>query len=223
LNGVSIAQSLTNYHCSQYSLVVGGLANFNSGTISYGSSLVSSAANNKIKATYPNGCTTQIGDPVGTVFNIANPYLMSLSANLASKAATGFVSVQGNTLVFVGTKAQYEIFNVSASTLANAITLKFTNWANFGTLGAVIINVVGNPASLTASFDSTMQTYRTKILFNFVGATTLTLGNQIDASVLAIYADANTQGGNINGQLFLKSYTGYMELHYHPFVGCLNF
>jgi len=204
-------------------LVVGGLANFNSGTISFGSSLVSSAANNQIKATYPNGCSTKIGDPVGTIFNVANPYLINLSATLAAKTTTGFTSVQGNILNFVGTKAKFEIFSVSASTLANAITLKFTNWATFANLGAVIINVIGSPASLTASFDSTMQNYRTKILFNFVDATSLTLGNQIDASVLAIKADANTQGGNINGQLFLKSFSGYMELHYHPFVGCLNF
>lgn len=74
------------------------------------------------------------------------------------------------------------------------------------------------PSSL--NFDNPTS-YASKVLWNFIDATSLSFPNEFGGTVLSPYASV-TNSGPIDGTLVAEQYTGRGELHSYPFSGSIT-
>lgn len=130
------------------------------------------------------------------------------STALKNLAPNGTVDGAGNMnamTVLVGGQ-RLAIYNVSASQLSGLGQLNL----NIGNADSVIINVSAvagavnlvAPPNLVGGFT---QANSSKIIWNFHDATSLTVNNNLNGTVLAPSADLRLLGGGINGTVFVNS------------------
>jgi choice-of-anchor A domain-containing protein len=92
---------------------------------------------------------------------------------------------------------------------------------------AVVINVIGSTIGAgPTNFNFTGITAN-QVLYNFSQATSVTLNNGVDGTVLAPNANVFWTNGDINGQLIAggigdASHYSEVEIHYSPFSGTLR-
>ena len=68
-----------------------------------------------------------------------------------------------------------------------------------------------------------LNAYTPFIVWNFYQATSMTLSGYFTGALLAPKASINNPTGLLNGQVFVNSWNGVMEIHYTKFTGCLPF
>lgn len=86
---------------------------------------------------------------------------------------------------------------------------------------SVVINVVGNPSLSNIDLGSSFGSYRQKLIWNFVDATTINFSNiGFHGLILAPYATLTARGA-IDGQVIVSSYPASGEIHWKPFTSCI--
>lgn len=199
---------------SGYSLVVDGNLSYQGGQVFHGDVIYggSLSANN---FTVANGSTSQ-GNPID--FSAAKTELSSFSQSLGGLATNGNFQNEYGTLIFTGTDATLNTFDVQASAINSAHGFQ----VNAPSGSTVVINVGGKSVSwnnMTIWINSVSQN---NVLYNFYEAETIALsGIGINGSILAPNADVIFNNGQQNGTLVAKSLNGTGEFHHHLFEGNL--
>jgi len=175
------------------------------------------------RTTLVSDCDASQSSPID--FEAASDYLQGTSDCLASQPKTGSVSYVGTELRLEGTMADREVFKIKGSKFENVRTFTISNIKDDATL---IFNVNGEFLAVGGFGFSAGSTYNPRnAIFNFYEAQVLTLYN-IDwrGSVLAPLANIHNPTGQLNGQLFAKSWTAprngaCMQQNEARFEGCL--
>ena len=157
-----------------------------------------------------NGGGTTISDPtVGTTVSAAFTAIQGISSYLSGLTPNGTLDNAGNlnatpTLINGVLVAVYS-FNQSALQGLGQLNL------NIGSASSVIINVTpdgsGNvnlaaPPNMVGAFS---QTNSSKILWNFPGATKITVNNNLNGAFIAPSAELDLLGGGINGSVVVDN------------------
>ncbi|MBU2507166.1 MAG: choice-of-anchor A family protein [Bacteroidetes bacterium] len=216
LANYSVGYDLRNSTSVQDVLVVGGHLEYTSGGV-YGGNVVYGISSN-LSGYYPlvtihNGSVRQ-GNPVD--FAAARSYLEGLSASLALRAANQTTSLEWGGLYMTGTDPYLNIFEVSASSLANShsLTIDVPNGS------AVLVNISGTVLDKWSGGLAVNGTHHTNVLFNFFEATDLVIqGIGVTGTVLAPYADVNFVSGIQIGQMIAKSLRGTGQFNNSQFIG----
>lgn len=150
--------------------------------------------------------------------------LTSLSASLAALPSSGTFNPATGT--FTPAASGVSVWNVTAAQLESAQqNFKFANClSNIPNPSSCdgVVNVTGG------SFNSGVRTFEPLfplpgLIFNFIDATNITLGNVWEASILAPSANVQTTGGWIDGNVIANSVGGLgaigQEIH-NPLFDC---
>jgi choice-of-anchor A domain-containing protein len=214
---------LYNYSVGHYlppgstgnALVVGGDLNYQGGEVQNGDVTVGGNSSGAFTVRDGNLYANAL---LPFDFDAAATYLKNLSLSLGTIEANGGVVYEYGGMHLHGDGASsFQVFNVDGTDLLNANGLTIDQIADGAT---ILINVVGNVSGLTNMSMNGLAPYNGNILFNFYGATDLTLsGIGVEGSILAPFADLINPQGQINGTLIAASFNGSMEQHYVPFDG----
>jgi choice-of-anchor A domain-containing protein len=191
-------------------LVAGGDLNLTNGAI-WGDAAYGGSFNGDASVNFPRGAASQ-GTPID--FTARGNELRALSSRLNGLAANGTTTVEAwGGVFFTGTDPSVNVFQVSASDLANAWTLFFN--APAGSIA--VINVSGTTASLRGGYSFGGGINQQGVLFNFTEATSFTAnGYGLWGTMLAPYADVTFNNGSFDGGIYAKSLTGNAEGHVNP-------
>lgn len=176
------------------SLVVGGDLNaiggwqvFN-GNTKYGGSLINA----------PSFVSPYTLQQASNVYDFAGrkSEFVSISNALAGLADNGTQLYQWTTYTLTGTNSGLNVFNVNAADWAAASN----RIIDAPTGSTVLINVLGTSGSLANGMALQGGIDRTRVMFNYSQATSLTFSNiAVEGSVLAPNAALTLSSGNING------------------------
>jgi choice-of-anchor A domain-containing protein len=177
-------------------------------------------------------------------FNAAATKLQSTSSQLGGLKATGKTNVTYqwnsnivNEISFVGSGADFEVFNVSTATFRNL------SLSGVKAGATVVINYTGSDAVLFAGGQLTqsvaiggkdawgnpanqLDAFSSNVLFNFDKAKDLTVGSFVGGSILApnalVYGGENRLGGgHLEGQLMALGLKSNLEIGYSPLVSAV--
>jgi len=173
------------------------------------------------------GCASFLN---ATAFNFINiqTYLQDLSDRLATGAdflPTGTVSyfTSSKTVSLTGQSgSNREVFWVDSAKVPTGGAVTWDINLPLG-VDTVVINVNGTNINWNSAVTSTLQSIQSKIIWNFFEAQNLTIHGAFSGALLAPYANVNAPDGLLQGQVFVKSWNGPMEVHYVKFVGCIPF
>lgn len=208
LDGYAVGAKLTSAADSANTLVAGKSISFSNGQLYHGNAVAPVITGN---ANVQNG--TKV---IGTAINFAKlPSLYTAYAGAnAALASTGTVTNQYGTLTLTGALAGLNVFSVAGSTFGSINSFNLSIPTN----GYALINVNGGSASLLNMGFNTGSTLASNILFNFAGATSLTLGGiGFTGSILAPKADVVFNNGHLDGQLIARSFTGNGQINNYAF------
>jgi choice-of-anchor A domain-containing protein len=178
-----------------------------------------------------NGAHVIYSAPPSPLSTYTDP-LTALSTQLAGAATTAGSHIildvgngTSNSVIFdTGANTVGDvIFNISAADLqydfSQASNIKF-NIENSG-VTSVTINVTGGSFYEPTNINWNGPAQQ-KVLFNFVNATSVSVGNW-EASIVAPSAAVSIHSGNIEGSVFAASFGGGGEIHNLPFNGTFCF
>jgi choice-of-anchor A domain-containing protein len=157
------------------------------------------------------------GNPVD--FNAAASQLKQLSTYLSTLAPTGTATIAPwGGIDLTGSGNKLNIFSLLGTDLSNASELLINADAD----STVVVNVSGTDISMK-DFDTKIKgTTRSKVLYNFFEATSITAESiGIEGSILAPFAAFNFNNGQINGNVVVASLSGNGESHNFLFDGDL--
>jgi choice-of-anchor A domain-containing protein len=142
------------------------------------------------------------------------------STTLLSFAATSVVTSSYGTLVFSGTGANVEVFQLDGNLLSKANGITITGVAAGATL---IINVNGTAITMANFGTDALTPFQSTTIWNLFEATTVQVsGIAVRGTLLAFNADFANPSGVIWGQIFAKSFksTGTCaQINLVPFTG----
>ncbi len=209
--------------CSRWDLVVGGDLTATGGSVNNGKIAVGGTFING--SGFTASCGVFEGEtPVN--FEELEARMIAYSEAMAAYPANGEVLIQYDTLYLTGTDPELNVFSVTATELANNLTLDVPEGSS------VIVNVSGTeviwsgkgfelPDGGMACRGETSD-WCHSIMYNMYEATSLELsGIGVQGSILAPYATFNGSGGNVDGQLIVRNLYGGIEFHPYFFSGCL--
>jgi len=218
LNHYSVGDQLDPENAGDV-LVVGGNLAFPSGRVYFGNIVVGGQADGVgqpvIYGLAP-GATLQAGAPVPVDFQAAAQQLIQLSQDLSQRPAnTTFQSQWGGLYLHGDGSSQLQVFQLPGNLVLQAHTFQVDGVPD----GAwVVFNIDGVQTGLTNMSLTSLQSHRTRVLFNFYQATNLELGGiGVEGSVLAPLAHVPNPQGVISGQIVARSWDGPMQLNHHPF------
>jgi choice-of-anchor A domain-containing protein len=199
---------------STYSLVAGGDVTLSNGSVQNGGLL----AGGDVSLTNVNvdGNVVEFGNVASQIdFNSTKNQLATFSDQLASTTSNSVSEVKWGGLFLTGTNA-VNYFSIDASDFENISYLQYSVPTN----SVVIINVTGTSVDLGGNFgvNGLSKSDAGNVLFNFVDATSLTLGSSI-GTVLALNATVSLTGGEIWGDLVSGSVSGTSEFHLAHYTG----
>jgi len=211
LNNFSVGAALAANDTANV-LVSGGDMNLSNGGI-WGDAVHGGSFNADTSVSFPRGAASQ-GTPID--FVARGNELRQLSARLNSLPANGTTTVESwGGVFFTGTDPSVNVFQVSASDLANAWTLFFN--APAGSL--VVVNVSGTAGSLRGGHSFGGGIDQTGVLFNFANATSFNAdGYGLWGTLLAPYADVTFNNGSFDGGIYAKSMAGNAEGHINALI-----
>ncbi|MEC5385639.1 collagen-binding domain-containing protein [Uliginosibacterium sp. H3] len=206
-----------------WAVVVGGNINWSDGSAKSGGTYVGgtltvSGANN------PTLGAVQQGGASPVDFAAAKSQLTAESARLMNMTATG-TTLYGtqksggwtNGIYLQGSNKSVEYFTLDSSKLAAGNTFQQLSLdSGFAAGSTIVINIVGTATEIAlANLNSLLGFSGHETLLNFASnISKITLGSlNADASVLALNASVVANGGNINGSVIAKSYTGSAQLN----------
>lgn len=207
--GFSVATQIPGSNPVDDRVVTGGNLNWTGGATVFNNGVGNGLGNIR------TGGTASIGGGVGYnqkntgnlpfSFNAVEGLLKGNSAFWGNLAANGIVSsTPWGALKLSGTNPTLNVFNLDGPTQMSGLsTLTFEGIPAGAT---VLVNVLGNPGDLKDfSFDLGGADV-SKILFNFVNATSLSVQNvSFMGSILAPYAAMTFHNGQINGNVIVNS------------------
>jgi len=180
--------------------------------------------------------TSQVYDPGcfayqnATAFNWTN--IQTYWIDLSNRLLTGFdfpitgsvgYNTVSKTVTLVGqTSTNREVFFVDSSKIPTGGAVTWNINLPLG-VDTVIINVNGTNINFNSAMAPSMEALRPNILWNFYQATNITINGAFSGSILAPYAHVNAPNGLLYGQVFVRSWTGPLEVHYVKFTGCIPF
>lgn len=206
-------------------LVVGG--NINAGTtanINNGGNL--RIGGSMLGTRNLNGGGSQINSSgVSSMVTNAINQVVSMQASLAALATNGSIDGAGNMNAsptnYNGANVAVYAFNISTIQGLGQLNL------NFGSADTVILNVTSNngvinlvaPPNLIGGFN---QNNSSKILWNFIDATEITVNNTFNGALIAPDADLRILGGGVNGSVVVDSISFQnAEIRRHTYTGWL--
>lgn len=152
---------------------------------------------------------SQINDSgVSSMVTNAINQVVAMQASLAALASNGTIDGAGNMNAaptnYNGANVAVYSFNISAIQSFGQLNL------NMGAADTVILNVTSNsgvinlvaPPNLLGGFN---QANSSRILWNFVDATEITVNNTFNGALIAPDADLRILGGGINGSVVVDS------------------
>ncbi|EPR7136370.1 choice-of-anchor A family protein [Vibrio vulnificus] len=212
LGGYSVAtkESAT---ASEYSLLIEGDARYTTGRIYRGKVRVAGDI---------SGISQSViwGLPAGTeIENTTLPYsikesksaYIELSEEVSMLETVGSVEFKWGGLYLKGDgESPIQVFQISGEQLSKAHTFSVKNIPEGASL---VFNVDGSQVRVQNLSFSDLIPHRSKSLFNFYQAQTLSLGGvSIEGSVLAPAALVSASSGNLMGTVIAQSWTGAMHL-----------
>ena len=219
LSNYSVGDQLSQ-DASRTDLLVGGKLTFPSGAVMsgktvYGTTLEATSAASSFGGFSMEDHTAE--------FATAGSSLKELSAKLGSME----INVRNISFDFSGGAKSFtyitgtEVSNVVGITtddLERTHTLKISAPAD----STMLINVYGSSAVFSSMEIQLQGISKDHVLFNFVQATKLYIGNiSVEGSVLAPLADVTFAAGQLNGQFVGGTLYGQGQFNLPPFVGCL--
>ncbi|HEX2870678.1 MAG TPA: choice-of-anchor A family protein, partial [Polyangiaceae bacterium] len=139
--------------------------------------------------------------------------LLAMSRAMAGRQATGTVSAPYGALNLIGNDAGLNVFEVSATQLATASSIRIETPPG----AAALVNVNGTAVSLGNLQISLVGVNKSGLLWNLPTATSFRLRSiSFQGSALAPLALADVSNGNFEGTLVTGSVTGNMEFHAFP-------
>jgi choice-of-anchor A domain-containing protein/MYXO-CTERM domain-containing protein len=225
LSSYSVGYTLSGAQVGGDTLVVGGDLSFTSGSVNNGNVKIGGSAAG-VDSSVLNGLTNAgytLTDNLGAGglpvdFAAERTRLSAASAAFDGLLDTGTSVYQWSQLFLTGNGAGgRQVFTVSAADLGAATNVVVSGIDE----GAeVIVNVTGTSASMSGGLDQFFERNNESVLFNFVDAETLSLGNiGVQGSILAVNADVTTSWGVVWGQVVADSWTGPMQVNDYPFEG----
>lgn len=203
---------------STYSLVAGGDITLSNGSVKNGGILA--GGNVSLTNVNVDGNVVELGNVASQIdFNSTRNQLATFSNQLASTTSNAVSEAKWGGLYLTGTNA-VNYFSVDASAFANISHLQYSVPTN----SVSVINVTGASANLTPSWGGNFgvnglsKSDAGNVLFNFIDATSLTLGSSI-GTVLALNATVSLAGGEIWGDLVSGSVSGTSEFHLAHYTG----
>lgn len=203
-------------------LVVGGNLTFPSGRVYVGDILVRGSAAG-VGAAVING----LGPNQRLVANATMPVdftaeftrLRTWSDRLATLPANGtWISQWGGLTLRGDNTSALQVFSLPGDVVMNSHTFAVERIPAGAT---VLFNISGASAGLRNMSLESLAAHRTRTLFNFPQATSLTLTSiGVQGSILAPRAVINNPQGVVIGQVIARSWNGMMQLNVGPFVGC---
>ncbi len=211
----SVGTSLTP-DASRYDVIAGRNVSFGNGDvpnggIAYGSSYTGNATSLSpaVHASPLSFTAAQV--QIQGISDSISHITSNQTANISYTGDRAFIDLNANLV--------QNVYSISATDLANAHTFTIEGSAS----ASVIVNVLGANASLNSfSMSYSGGITRDHILFNFVNATSLQLGQiSIEGTILAPLADVTFPSGVLYGQLIANSMSGAGQFNYDSFKGCL--
>ena len=212
LSNFGVATSSTN---GQYALTVGGTLYGTNGQINGNLWTQNAPVFSSVGVT---GTTT-----VGGLGPIRFPTLQSSITQaamlLSQQAANGTANLVGSTLTLTGGQSGMNVFSVNGALLGGVTSIAI----NIPTGATAVVNVSGASVLLGLSGLGFNYADMQKVLYNFYGATSLTVTQtSFMGSILAPLAAVNFNNANINGAMIADSIAGGGEYHNFLFNGSLN-
>ena len=173
-----------------------------------------------------NSGGSQINDNgVSSMVTNAINQVVAMQASLSSLAANGTIDGAGNMNAtptnMGGANVAVYSFNISAIQSFGQLNL------NMGSADTVILNVTSNsgvinlvaPPNLIGDFH---RANSSRILWNFVDATEITVNNTFNGALIAPDADLRILGGGVNGSVVVNSISQQdAEIRRHTYTGWL--
>jgi choice-of-anchor A domain-containing protein len=220
LDTYSVADKLTTEEQARYEdmLIVGGDLTFTGGRVYYGNILVGGSG---------DGINEPIASADGEIFASADipidfvaeeAYLKALSQELAALAPTGTAKTKWGGLRIVGDgESALQVFDVDGTVLPSLTWVHALKGIPSG--ATVVFNISGTSSGMSGGWQP-LAPIRTKVLFNFYEATTLSLQNiGVEGSILAPFAHVDDPQGVIYGTIIAASWEGPMQQNHFPFEG----
>jgi choice-of-anchor A domain-containing protein len=156
-----------------------------------------------------NGGGSQINDAgVSSLVSSAFAEVVALQASLGALTANGSIDGAGNMNAsptdMNGSNVAVYAFNISTIQGLGQLNL------NFGSADTVVLNVTSNtgainlvaPPNLLGGFS---QSNSSRIIWNFLDATDISVNNTFNGALLATNADLKVLGGGVNGSVVVNS------------------
>ena len=206
-----------------WAVVVGGNVNWSDGSAKSGATYVGGtltvgSANNPTLGAVQQGGTSPVD------FAAAKTQLTSEAARLMNMTATG-TALYGTAksggwaggIYLQGSNKSVEYFTLDSSKLATGNAFQQLSLdSGFAAGSTIVINIVGSATEIAlANLNSLLGFSGHETLLNFASnISKITLGSlSADATVLALNADVTDNGGNVNGGVIAKSFTGSAQLN----------
>ncbi len=192
--GTTVGSHIEDAYSSPNNYVLLSAAGFNAGesfNINANGNVYAPGGNGNIN--FNDGGTRVTSGGAGVDFDALRSYLESYSGQLGQLAANGSVGVAQDAnnpsfLELYGSDDKLDVFTITAAQLGNVnrpLDIVTPNGAT------VIVNVTGSQATIASALyymgvqHSGDDTANDRILFNFAGATAVTVNGQFSASILA--------------------------------------
>jgi choice-of-anchor A domain-containing protein len=196
-------------------VVAGGDLTMSNGQVFHGNAVYGGNHNVASNVGIPQGQFNK-GNPID--FSAAGNELKQLSTYLASLAPTGSTTVEYGGINLAGKGTNFNVFNLSGADLSKANNFQISADSE----STVVVNVSGSNVSMQNFGFNLTGTNRSKVLYNFYEATTLTAsGIGIEGSILAPFANFAFNNGQTNGNVIVASMSGNGESHNYLFDGDL--
>lgn len=185
-------------------LVVGGNVTYNNGQVK-GNAIIGGTLTGNVTVT---GGVTQNAATLPVNFSSASSFYAAYTIQLANLAVNSTTAFAFGGLTLTGTSTGLNVFNV------NFADLSASNNINFVTpdTSTVLVNVIGTSGTFASPSGAGIALNgqdRTKILYNFATASTITSQNiAIEGSVLAPLATYTFTNGQLNGTLITANFQG---------------
>jgi choice-of-anchor A domain-containing protein len=204
---------------SLYSLVAGGDVAINNGSVKNGGILAGGTVTlNNVDV---QGTIVENANVASEIdFSATKAELVTLSNTLAATTATGTAENKWGGLFLTGTSEGVNYFTIDASQFSGISYIEYSLPTN----STAIITVTGSTANLTPTWGGNFgvngltKSDGSRILYNFVDATSLTIGSSI-GTILAPNATVTLVGGEIWGDLISGTVSGTSEFHLAHYTG----
>ena len=218
IDGCFIAQALDPATAGD-ALVTGGDLSMTDSTVYRGDVRVGGSAAGTDASNFLAGELTEYS-AVPVDFAVEAQYLLDLSANLAAEPANGTYEYYtwGKIRLTGDGVSGLQVFNLNGAEVSNSEI--FELGGNIPPDATLILNVSGTSAGLTNAYMGTLDTFSSRILFNFHEAVSLNVSNiQVKGSILAPLAHIEAVGSTIFGNVVAGSWNGDdVAQNHNPFV-----